>query len=82
MKKQIFLKLKKILVIFLLKILFKIYFLTDILWFLSKIIFISQENGRIELSLQPFIVTVKGSEKNDPNLRIGILGRSGTPFIL
>ncbi len=58
------------------------FFLTDILWFLPKIIFISKENGRIQLSLQPFIVTVKGSEKNDPNLRIGILGKSVTPFLL
>jgi hypothetical protein len=29
-----------------------------------------------------FIVTVKGSEKNDPNLRNGILGKCVTPFIL
>ena len=30
----------------------------------------------------PFIVTVKGSEKNDPDLRKGILGKSLTPFLL
>ena len=41
----------------------KLFFLTDILWFLSKIIFISQENGRIVKGS----VTVKGSEKNDSN---------------
>ena len=38
------------------------------------------ENGK--LSLQPFIVTVKGSEKNDPNLRNGILDKSVIYFIL
>jgi hypothetical protein len=32
--------------------------------------------------VRPFIVTVKGSEKNDPGLRNGILGKSLTPFLL
>ena len=54
----------------------------DSICFQSKIIFISQENGRIKLSLQPFIVTVKGSEKNDPYLRNYILGKCLMPFIL
>ncbi len=46
------------------------------------IFFISQENVRIQLNLQPLSVTVKGSEKNDPNLRNGILDKSLTPLIL
>jgi hypothetical protein len=33
-------------------------------------------------SLQPLIVAVKGSEKNDPNLRKDILGKSVIYFIL
>jgi hypothetical protein len=65
--------------------LLKILYLTDSLWCLPKIIFISQnkkENGGILLSLQPLLLTIKGSEKNDPNLRNGILGKCVTPFIL
>jgi hypothetical protein len=37
---------------------------------------------KVEYNLQSFLVTVKGLEKNDLNLRKGILGKSVTPFIL
>ena len=47
-----------------------------------QIIFISKENGRIKLNLQPLLVKARRSEKNDPNLRNPILDKSVTPFIL
>jgi hypothetical protein len=38
--------------------------------------------GEYNLAYNLFLVTVEGLEKNDPNLRNDILGKSVMPFIL
>ena len=58
----------------------KLFFLQIFFAFSQKSFLFHKKMG--EYNLQPFIVIVKGSEKNDPNLRNGILDKCVTPFIL